>query len=156
MSQLTRITFVPRHIAKTLDANHRALVSIHEPEDAPLETSHPWQHRLTVEFHDADCAEGGLKLFSREQAQEILSFADAVAPLVDEIVVHCLLGLSRSGAIAVFLSEKYGVPVFKQDLPLLQGYSLYNRHVYRMLHEAEYGAIGSAFGALDDSAEFKA
>lgn len=144
---LQRIVFVPRAVAQYLPSDGRALISVHDPEDGPMQARAPWEHRLTLAFQDADT--GQYQLFSREQAEAVLRFADKVAPLVDELVVHCLLGQSRSGAIALYLAEKYQVPVFKQDLPVDASYALYNRYVYRKLSEAEHGPLGAAFGPRD-------
>jgi predicted protein tyrosine phosphatase len=146
---LQRIMFVPRAVAQYLPPAGRALISVHDPEDGPMQACTPWTHRLTLSFEDADA--GARQLFSVQQAQAVLRFADEVKDQVDELVVHCLLGQSRSGAIALYLAEKYQVPLYKHEMPVDSSYALYNRYVYRKLSEAEHGPLGAAFGDRDDA-----
>ncbi len=62
---------------------------------------------------------------------------EVVDAIVDENVkdfyVHCDAGISRSGAVAKFINDYYGVG---EQHPILGRYRIYNKHVYRMLVSA--------------------
>ena len=73
-----------------------------------------------------------LNLFSEEQAAAILAFVEEVKDSTDIMVVHCDAVISRSGAVAKFIAEKY-------DLPFNHSYTLYNKHVYRTLWKVANG-----------------
>jgi hypothetical protein len=49
----------------------------------------------------------GRKLFSEEDADKVIDFLDKVEGKVDHVVVHCTHGLSRSPAIARYISQRY-------------------------------------------------
>lgn len=56
-----------------------------------------------------------LRVFSREQAQQILEFSNKHKD-VETIYVHCLAGRSRSGAVGTFINDVYGSQTFQQFL----------------------------------------
>lgn len=132
---LQRITFVSRLVAQGLRPEpQKALISIHDASHGPMKARGPWERRLTLEFPD-DTA--GRPAFTTKQAADVLAFAAEAATAVEEIVVHCLLGKSRSAAIAMHLAEKYGVPLY-QYRTLVEGrYNGYHRSVYLKLKDQD-------------------
>ena len=48
----------------------------------------------------------GQKLFTEEQAKQVLDFVEGLAPDAT-LYVHCQAGISRSGAIGLFIAENY-------------------------------------------------
>lgn len=68
--------------------------------------------------------------FSKQQASDVIAFADRYAPKVAEFVVNCEAGISRSRGIAVALGLIHGDPTPHVDL----GFP--NARVVRMLIEA--------------------
>ena len=135
---MQHIRFLPRAVA----AQYRpvpgsALISIHDRSEPPLTPQDGWADVLVQRFHDTDGETMGLEVFSEEQAREVLAFVERHQDC-DELVVHCSLGQSRSAAVAIYLSEKYGVPCFKERVPVTwETWRLYNRFVYRRLHTAD-------------------
>lgn len=61
----------------------------------------------------------GLVLFSREQAEQVLSFLEANKN-VDTLYVHCTAGVSRSGAIGTIANDLYGKQTFLSSLTATQ------------------------------------
>lgn len=114
-----------------------ALISISCPGDpAPLQDG--WGPILRLEFSDLDKQEQvdwyrkntptKVALFSREQAQAIIDFIDALPQTVTQVFVHCDAGVSRSAAVARFVSQKL-------DCPLVGNDRLANAHVLATLHQ---------------------
>jgi predicted protein tyrosine phosphatase len=75
----------------------------------------------------------GLEVFSEAQAREVLAFAARQHGCM-ELAVQCHAGHSRSAAIALYLSEKYGVPCYQEQAPATRdSWKFYNRLVYDRL-----------------------
>lgn len=53
---------------------------------------------------------------------------------VKNFYVHCDAGISRSGAVAKFINDYYGLG---EDHPILGRYRIYNKHVYTSLVRAQ-------------------
>lgn len=80
---------------------------------------------LTLYFDDIDRDTPGLKMFTSEQAAEIVNFVKQHEK-VAKIIVHCYAGESRSAAVAQAIAEEFGaIQINKQPSP--------NRHVYNTL-----------------------
>ncbi|MFA5025412.1 MAG: hypothetical protein WC503_02825 [Candidatus Shapirobacteria bacterium] len=61
---------------------------------------------LTLIFHDVDVAHDGMHhLFNKSHAKRILSFVDQWKDRIDEIVINCNAGFSRSPGVAAALSK---------------------------------------------------
>ena len=84
------------------------------PNSSYFNQDHPNVLRLV--FDDATMEENDrriklglteLKLFTREQGDEILKFIEQNKN-VDIFYVHCLAGQSRSGAVGTFINDIYG------------------------------------------------
>lgn len=81
------------------------------------------------------------KLFSVEQAKEVLDFVNANWDKADTILVHCEAGMSRSPAIAAAIEyirsgKEASLPYFKKYIP--------NGFVYKTLLEVNYGYASPA------------
>lgn len=132
---LQRITYVSRAVAQGLRPEpQKALISIHDASHGPMKARGPWERRLTLEFPDDST---GQVAFTAQQAADVLAFAAEAALNVDEIVVHCLYGQSRSAAIAMHLSEKYGVPLYQYRTLVEERSKAYNRSVYQKLQDQD-------------------
>ncbi|MBC8739760.1 hypothetical protein F6X40_23900 [Paraburkholderia sp. UCT31] len=143
------VRFISRAEAVRLAAKRdAAVISIHDKSESPATLKSGWADVLVLRFHDTDGQLMGLEVFSAEQAQSVKSFVERVGPRIDELIVHCALGQSRSAGLAMFLAKHYGVPCFKGQLPVSESYRIYNKKVFSMMDEAYYGPIGSAFENL--------
>lgn len=146
---MQRIVFMSREKAAHYHPRGKAaLISIHDKSEEPLLPPPYFEEVLYLRFHDTDGQVMGLEVFNEELARKALDFAEKHEGL-DELVVHCQMGVSRSAGIALFLSEKHGVPCFRENAPVTcQTWRIYNRKVYTTLARAEHGE-GSAFGAIE-------
>ena len=103
-----------------------AIISITDTyaPDAKLDQS--WTKVLTLKFDDIDpewWAKIGAhidpkKVFGPEHAKQIFSFVNQVNIMpIAKLVVHCNMGVSRSGAVGEFLANKFGFKLTsKHDL----------------------------------------
>ena len=69
-----------------------------------------------VKFEGPVWTPGGMrmtKMFTSEEAKKIIDFAETIEP-ESEILVHCLMGKSRSAAVGKWLGEKFDVEVTEQ------------------------------------------
>ena len=108
-----------------------AVISITEDYKASLQGG--WYAVCRQQFHDVDPSVGcdvPHVLMEAKHAMSIVEFVNRVSPEVEGILVHCKAGISRSAAIAKWIAEKYG-------LPFEHRYESYNKHVYRLLQEAD-------------------
>lgn len=85
---------------------------------------------LTLYFDDIDREVDGAKLFSEEQAEEIIAFIEKNRE-AETLLVHCYGGESRSRAVGAFAMEMLGgsrTRLFETGHP--------NMHVYNTLRAA--------------------
>ena len=128
---LKRVIFMGRIEAELEPARHDwVVISLSEWGAEPAKLRDGWRDVLRQEFHDIDVPQEPYDLFTPDQALEIIQFVDAHAGNSRGILVHCRAGISRSAAVAKWIALKYG-------LPFPDGYALYNKHVFRLLSEAE-------------------
>ena len=135
---MDKVSFFSRKtIVETPGDPRIALISISCPGDpAPLKDG--WGPLLRLDFSDLDKQEQvdwyqkntqeNVALFSREQAQAVIDFIDALPQTVTQVFVHCDAGVSRSAAVARFVSQKL-------DCPLVGDDRLANAHVLSTLHQ---------------------
>lgn len=135
---MQQIRFLPRAVAAQYrPAPGAVLISIHDRSEPPLTPQAGWADVLIQRFHDTDGETSGLEVFSEDQARELLAFVERHQDC-NELVVHCSLGQSRSAGVAIYLSEKYGVPCYKEQVRVTwESWKIYNRLVYRRLHSAD-------------------
>lgn len=123
-----KIYFIPREQAlcdfKYLEDS--LLVSINDTSDELQEIkSLPIQDSSTLRTYQFLDSEDS---FERHQAQRFILDLDYAARNNLDIWIHCYMGVSRSGAFAVFANEYLGL-----DIDYLNSYKLYNKNVYTML-----------------------
>lgn len=80
---------------------------------------------LRLVFYDAHLAATDQVVFDLALAKQVLEFLRVNMEL-DELVIHCDLGISRSAALALFIRDCFGLPVFRKGGPVDPRYSLYN------------------------------
>ncbi|RSE57630.1 hypothetical protein EGT81_19535 [Alcaligenes faecalis] len=119
-----------------------AMISITDP-DKPLAQLGQWDYLLRESFYDGGYSRETIHTMKEtfpfkyasyidsEQAHRLVAFLDCLIQQgVREIYVHCYYGRSRSGAVAMFLRDKYGFTPNKEiDRP--------NRTVYKMLQNPQ-------------------
>ncbi len=114
--------YATSHLAKMSKAGYR------KPE---VESPH-WVELLMLEFHDIDpshCSEGWVQqwtLFDDAMADRILEILERTKDTAGVYAVHCEAGISRSAAVAKFISQFF-------NLSFPETYSLYNKHVFSVL-----------------------
>ena len=86
-----------------------------------------------IEYPEAEI--DGFKCFDESMALEIIEFVERVKDSVDEIVVHCEAGVSRSSAVAKFISDAYFPDI------QVKTYGVYNRYVHSLLEKVKNGNI---------------
>jgi predicted protein tyrosine phosphatase len=128
------VTFLPLIVATSL-TDPSNIISIRDDD-----TTLPWavDHRaiLSLKFDDIDHEVGPeYKLFDYWDAMKVLAFVRE-RPLQD-IVVHCHAGVSRSAAIAKWLSEKKGYTLKYHPMGSTT-LDLHNSWVYRCLTLADF------------------
>lgn len=77
------------------------------------------------------------QLFSMEQARQVIDFVDDIHKEEESavLVVHCDAGVSRSGAIAQFVSEYLSIQFDDPDIRP-------NKYVMRLLNQCLKGELG--------------
>jgi predicted protein tyrosine phosphatase len=109
--------------------NNWAVISITAfgAEDARLQQG--WHDILRLAFDDIQHEEYGYVICETFHARSIISFVERCNDeKVEGILVHCYAGISRSAAVAKWISERHGL-TFPVD------YDQYNKHVYTTLAE---------------------
>lgn len=86
---------------------------------------------LTLDFDDADEQFGSVKLYTKEQARQVFSFVKSNLAVVEEFIIHCAAGISRSAGMAAALSKIYN----KDDTEFFKA-SRPNMFVYRQTLKA--------------------
>lgn len=79
-------------------------------QDIPTISTVNLVDRLILCFHDLNKLPDGVdisevNLFSRDQAQKIWQFVDQIYTQIDTLLVHCIVGISRSPAVAAAISK---------------------------------------------------
>lgn len=144
------VNFYPRAIAQEiLPKGDEIMISIHDRHQEPAKLQSGWKDVLRLSFHDMDIPKEGMDLFSTKDAKELIAFIDKHAD-VERVVVHCNMGVSRSAAVAMFISEQQDRALFQQgrsffhpDKP-----AQYNRLVYSVLNATLWGNAPSAFETM--------
>lgn len=139
------VAFYPRAVAQRLVPDDQGvIISIHDAGQMPADLHPDWNDVLRLSFHDIDVAEDGFELFDASMAQEVMDFATRHADKPC-ITVHCNMGVSRSAAIALFLSEWQNRDLYQQGRRCLNIPDSYNRTVHRVLTNTWLGDAPSAF-----------
>ena len=131
--ELKNVVFTGRDQAEASAAwPHWSVISISGLRPANLKEG--WHSVLRLEFDDIDTEEEPYILFNEAHANRIIEFVTEVRDghEIEGILVHCQAGISRSAAVAKWIAERY-------QLPFPNKYSLYNKHVYRVLRSTMMG-----------------
>lgn len=148
--ELKNVVFMDREKAESKYGwPELAMISI--SSGIPAKLQHGWHSVLRLQFDDIDVAEPEFQpaepyvIFNEDHAKQVIEFVTAAkeSGQVEGIMVHCHAGISRSAAVAKWIAEKYG-------LPFSESYSLYNRHIYRVLRITQNKLD---FGSRDDEGD---
>lgn len=103
---------------------------------------------LRLEFDDVEGFVGsdGYDVFTHVDARKVHEFVSQCGG--EPIVVHCQAGMSRSAAVAKFISDKRG---YTLDLspPCLGTIDHYNRHVYGALNLADADSLSNYYAEME-------
>ena len=132
---ITKTYFTNVENAKLIEPkSDLALISI-SPLDNPtiLPFEKEWEERLLIlHFYDIDkYVEDQFGLFDKNYAIKIIEFLERINKSDHEItvIVNCVSGVSRSGAVSKFIDHKYKLNCFDRE------YVKYNKYVYQVLIE---------------------
>lgn len=150
---MKHVIFVSRPLAlRIVPTAGAAIISIHASDEDPAPLLPGWQACLTLCFDDIDEPRRGAIAFDAEMARRIVEFVDAQSER-KTLYVHCTAGISRSAAVAIFISEAHGhechKPGFGQAVSA-GNWPHYNKRVYRALVDAELAKIDRLTSALRD------
>lgn len=127
-------------------------ISINEQEDNLTPEYHPYfpedkknvkvmhfsdvEHDMEVTSLDGSGRKHMVYAMTQEQAADLYSFIKNNIEGKEMVLIHCTLGVARSGAIAAFLNDYVSGSweLFKRDNSAIQP----NAHVYRLLHDEWY------------------
>lgn len=123
------VIFMSQQQAEEIDPScllgKKIIISITDPgEFANLQDG--WDDVLRLQFNDIDFQILDYTLFSDKQAEYIKNFLYNNSDF-DLCVVHCYAGISRSAAVAKYISERF-------NLYYPKNYALYNKFVYAKLN----------------------
>ena len=126
-----QIIFTDRKSAESEPARPNwAVISISEPPQPEAALQSGWHSVLRLEFHDVEAWEyldvESVIRFSEADAAKILHFVEGLPDDLKGILVHCRAGISRSAAVAKWISEAHG-------LPFNERYGAYNYTVLSVL-----------------------
>jgi predicted protein tyrosine phosphatase len=114
------------------------VISIRDPERPRARLRRPpaFMDALFLAFHDAEPAGNmllpkGIRLMSRQDADNIWSFVQSHLGRTGTIVCHCEQGMSRSPAVALALAE-----ALQGDVDTILAESQPNQYVYRLMRQA--------------------
>ena len=106
------------------------LISLRDPgESLALPPAPACCGVLTIECQDLTEEMPASARFRSEHAQQIVCAVTSLPPTVEEIVIHCQAGISRSPAVAAVLAHLFGV----DDTPFLSYPKYPNRQIYRTM-----------------------
>lgn len=119
-----------------------AVISISDTLGKPLDYSvfpeTEFRAILSQQFDDTEFERNTVKTITYEQAVSIIDFVKTFYETVDEILIHCVAGRSRSAAVAAALSHFFEGRDAFSDRVGPDGELFYspNRLVYKRLTEA--------------------
>ncbi len=130
---LNKVIFVGRYSVEVCGPwSDFALISIGESNDSEgyANIQDGWHHVLRLSSHDilpgTPDPDGVYALIRDKDAKTIVDFVRHVAPNVEDIIVHCKAGISRSAAVAKWICGEY-------NLPFNERYTKYNQFIYLMI-----------------------
>lgn len=134
---IRRVMFISRNAVENLsgDWSDFALISIGEPMAPGLAKIDERAFKFSSFYHFHDVEPGRnydeeVVAMDERHALSMVSFLAQIEHEVEGVLVNCRAGISRSAAVAKWICESRG-------LPFNQSYGQFNRHVFRLLQEAE-------------------
>jgi predicted protein tyrosine phosphatase len=124
---IKKITFLSQRDAELIEpVDNDHIISIWDDYEPKL--SENWSSILPVIFSDIDSDEEGLQIFTEDMAKQIKKYAKDIHSSNEEchLYIHCFMGVSRSCAVAKYLSEEYSLKFDKRR-------KSFNQHVYKTL-----------------------
>lgn len=104
------VTFIPREVAEVFPpAKDTHLISIIHPQQARPFHHEEWSGITTLMFDDVTMQAKGMLLFDFSHAKKVI---DVVNRGHRHIVVHCEAGMSRSAAVAKWISDNFDYRLF--------------------------------------------
>lgn len=135
---IKRVEFFPEHVLVRYPGNpFTGVISITEPHRIARIAEDAWGALLRLAFHDIDNPIQGYTPFNSKMAQRVFRWLTTYETKLEAIYVHCSLGISRSAAVALFLSERYKLPIDSYK------YNRHNSFVYKTLHNLWTETISS-------------
>lgn len=126
--------FFPVFEAEYIEPNdNMALISINDPGYKNKIDYSAWKHNLILEFNDIDKPMNGYFMFDDWYAKRLIDFVLQLPENINQIVVHCYAGVSRSGAVVRFLQKHIYPSCFNSDFWLK--YTMDNHRVYSTLEK---------------------
>ena len=109
-----------------------ACISINCPDDSKATISGvKRQGLLHLEFWDAEFARASFEpehIFSEETANKVWDFVEEIWEKAEVLMLHCLMGQSRSAAVAAAISKvKYGTDQDFFDPPFTPNMMIYSK-----------------------------
>lgn len=151
-----KVDFVPRDQLKKLLVNYQAnlsetvIISISDTPDEQLEMikiissaykelygAEGWLYYITLQTSDDESS------FNSLQAEVVRTFLDTHGTKKNYLI-HCLAGVSRSGAVAKFINDYFDAGVW-----YLEDYRGHNKHIYNVLHANAGTNWGSYISELE-------
>lgn len=141
-----RVTFVPRTVAETMvPTRDTVLISITHPGDM-ADVDHWAPLLFSFYFDDIVIPISGHKMFDVAMADHLLDCVSISDGL--DIIVHCEAGMSRSAAVAKWLSERRDYELWMHPDGIGTA-DHYNRHVYKTLDAADGKDMASYYAEID-------
>lgn len=125
---IDKIIFISqKQIESILDGwGNWAVISITDSQPANL--SDGWSRTLRLTFDDISASELDHHLMTDAEAFAVVDFVRNLPADTEGILVHCVAGVSRSAAVAKWISGEFRIP--------FGNYKRYNQYVYKQLIEA--------------------
>ncbi|BBE51986.1 hypothetical protein OYT1_ch2473 [Ferriphaselus amnicola] len=148
---LKNVIFESQKVAESRPGwSNWSVISITSTNSTPANIQSGWHGLLRLVFDDVDVEiEGGEYLpISEVQAQELVDFVirEVESGEVTGILVHCGAGISRSAAVARWISKSYALPFHDR-------YQNDNRLVYSRLLYVTEGRLLKSWASTHEKSE---
>ena len=131
---MPKCCYYDRHtaVSENLVASDTAVISMTDPRKTTPTFSHKYDSALCLKFNDAETVMFDEVLMEPSDAVEIISFVESCLDRgVQNFLVHCEFGQSRSVACCAALERRFGITCTKTI-----HHGSYNKLVYDLLMSA--------------------
>lgn len=135
MRLLEKIEFISQREAESwIGRKDEAIISVTPRETESAELPGEWHDILRLSFHDVEQAWAGPGhvLFAPEQAEAVWGFVERLPSSIRVLCIHCHYGISRSGALALAICERFGLAFDGEEKEC-------NAHVLDLMRKARDG-----------------